>query len=154
MACGMALSAKMRGEGHHVWAIVGDGECEEGSVWEMAQFAAHCKLDNFTVVVDLNRMQAMGNCEDYAGPQNLAAKWSAFGWHVVEVQDGNDHAQLRQALLVRKLGRPVVVLANTIKGKGVSFMENSLLWHYRDPQGEFYERAKRELTGGNSCVTI
>ena len=154
VACGMALSGKMRHEGHRVYAIIGDGENEEGSVWEMALFAAHQKLSNFTVVVDHNKMQAMGFCDQEVGMGELASKWGSFGWHVVEVADGNDHAQLAVALGDVDVERPTVVIAHTVKGKGVSFMENNLLWHYRDPQGEFYERAIRELGGNPSCETI
>lgn len=154
VACGMALSGKMHGGGYHVYAIIGDGESEEGSVWEMALFAAHRELSNFTVVIDHNKMQAMGFCDKEAGLTDLAAKWKSFGWRVVDVPDGNDHAQLLAAFGAREGGKPTVVIANTIKGKGVSFMENNILWHYRDPQGEFYESAIRELGGDPSCETI
>jgi transketolase len=154
VACGMALSAKIHGKSHHVYAIIGDGENEEGAVWEMALFAAHRELSNFTVVVDHNKMQAMGFCEQEAGLSDLAGKWKSFKWHVVEVQDGNDHAQLISAFDSHEDGKPTVIIANTIKGKGVSYMENNILWHYRDPQGEFYEEAIRELGGNPSCEII
>jgi len=154
VACGMAMSGKVRKQGFHVYAIIGDGENEEGSVWEMALFAAHQKLDNFTVIVDHNKMQAMGFCDAQAGMSRLSDKWESFGWHVVTVKDGNDHAQLIDAFGRHQQGKPTVIIANTIKGKGVSYMENELLWHYRDPQGEFYEQAIRELGGDPSCETI
>lgn len=145
VACGMALSAKIKGEKHQVYTIVGDGECEEGSIWEMALFAAHRRLDNFTVIVDHNRMQAMGSCAEQAGMDRLEEKWESFGWHAIPVRDGNDCEQLLDAFGRRIAGQPNVLIAYTIKGKGVSFMENELLWHYRDPQGEFFERAMSEL---------
>ena len=154
VACGMAMSGKMRKQDFHVYAIIGDGENEEGAVWEMALFAAHQKLDNFTVIVDHNNMQAMGFCYEQVGMNKLSEKWASFGWHVVDVADGNDHMQLIEAFSQHKPTCPTVVIANTVKGKGVSYMENNLLWHYRDPQGEFYKSAILELGGDPSCETI
>lgn len=145
VACGMAMAAKRRDADYRVFAVVGDGECNEGVVWETALIARRFKLDNFTVIVDRNGMQAMGDCEDVLPMEPMAAKWEAFGWQVVEVADGNDHAQLRAALSVPAQGKPRCIVANTVKGKGVSFMEHHLLWHYRDPQGEYYENAVAEL---------
>lgn len=147
MACGMALNGKLKDKGYEVYAIVGDGECDEGAVWEMALFAAHQQLDNFTVIVDRNNMQAMGFCKDVLNTNPLAAKWESFGWTVVEVADGNDHDQLKEAFKRPFEGRPRVIIAHTVKGKGVSFMENQLLWHYRDPQGDDYMQALKELEG-------
>ena len=144
VACGMALANKMLKNPAKVFAIVGDGEIEEGSVWEMAQFAALQKLNNFIVIVDANKMQAMGNTDEIV-VQNISSKWRAFGWNAIDVEDGNDHIQLASALSHLDLVLPTAVIANTIKGKGVSFMENNLLWHYRDPQGDFYEKALKEL---------
>lgn len=145
VAAGMALAAKQQKKAHHIYAIVGDGECEEGMVWEAALIAAHQKLDNFTVIIDRNKMQAMGDCEEVAGLGSLKEKWESFGWNVIVVPDGNDHVQLREVLPTAVKDKPTCVIANTIKGKGVSFMENNLLWHYRDPQGEYYDRAMMEL---------
>jgi transketolase len=145
VACGMALSARMRGLGHKVYAILGDGECNEGSVWEAAMLASHRKLDNLTVVVDRNGMQAMGRCEDVLDMEPLGEKWRAFGWHVSLVGDGSDHGALESALREGSGGSPKAVIASTVKGKGVSFMEGSLIWHYRDPQGDDYRLAKLEL---------
>lgn len=147
VACGMAVAAKSRGKGHHVFAIIGDGESEEGSVWEMALFAAHRRLGNFTLIVDCNGMQAMGGCEEQAGMRDHEAKWAAFGWNVISVADGNDCASLLEAFGRRVADRPNVVIAHTVKGAGVSFMENDIIWHYRDPQGEDYRCAMKELGG-------
>lgn len=143
VACGMALAGKKQNKNFHVYAIVGDGECEEGCVWETAIFANHYKLSNFTVIVDNNKMQAMGTCEDVMSLGSLAEKFRAFGWNVIEV-DGHNHDELKDSLMM-KAERPTAIIAHTVKGKGVSFMENNLLWHYRDPQGEFYEQAIKEL---------
>ncbi len=154
VAAGMALAGKIANMKHHVYAIIGDGENEEGSVWEMALFAAHRELDNFTVIVDSNKMQATGFCDKEAGLTRLPEKWCAFGWTVVEVADGNDHLQLFDAFNHPHNGMPKVIVANTIKGKGVSFMENNILWHYRDPQGAYFEDAIRELGGDSLCEII
>lgn len=145
VACGMALAAKRMHKEYRVYAIVGDGECEEGSIWEMALFAHKYELDNYTVIIDHNKMQAMGTCEDVIALGSLAEKWKAFGWNVIEVLDGNDHDQLREAFSKRVQYIPNVIIAHTVKGKGISFMEGNLTWHYRDPQGEEYENALREL---------
>lgn len=144
IAVGMALAAKIDKKGHHVYVIVGDGECEEGSVWEAALFAVHHGLDNLTVIVDNNKMQAMGTCEEQLGWKDVHKKWEAFGFHTIKC-DGHNHDELKEALSTRKIEKPVCIVADTIKGKGISFMENNLLWHYRDPQGEFYEKAQKEL---------
>lgn len=145
MACGMAMAAKSSGKLHNVYTLVGDGECNEGSVWEMAMIANRFKLDNFTVIVDCNKMQALGFCEDIIPTSPMALKWESFGWSVIEVVDGNSCEQLRQAFAVPSVGKPRCIIANTVKGKGISFMENNLRWHYSAPQGEFYERAIKEL---------
>lgn len=145
MACGMALNGKLKNKEYRVYAIVGDGECNEGSLWETVMFAAHNKLDNFTIVVDRNRMQAMGFCDDIINMEPISERWEAFGWHVIDVNDGNDHEMLRQAFNEESQGKPKVIICRTIKGKGVSFMENQLLWHYRDPQGEYYYQAVKEI---------
>lgn len=145
-AAGMALAGKLDGKAHHVYAVAGDGECEEGSIWESALFAAHNKLDNFTVVVDHNQFQALGRCREQAGMEGLAEKWRQFDFLVAEC-NGHDHSELKDALKTAGHGQPACIIAHTVKGKGVSFMENELLWHYRDPQGEFYHTACMELKG-------
>ena len=145
VACGMAVAAKRKQETHKVYTIVGDGECDEGSVWEMALLASQQKLDNFTVIVDRNYQQAMGRIEEVINTEPFVEKWKAFGWHVVDVKDGNDHEQLRVAFAEKSDGKPKVIIARTVKGKGVSFMEDKLLWHYRDPQGVDFENALKEV---------
>lgn len=148
VACGMAYAAKTDGKNCRVFAITGDGECDEGSVWETAMFANHYRLSNFTLIVDHNGLQSFGPCEETVELLDIGKKFRDFGWNVTET-DGHDHNELRRALSARfDNGRPVCVIAHTVKGKGVSFMENNVLWHYRDPQGEEYERALFELQGG------
>ncbi len=146
VAAGMALAGKLDYKRHNVYTILGDGECEEGSIWEMALFASHNHLDNFTVIVDHNKIQAMGNCKEEIGLDTLAQKWADFGFTVIEC-DGHLHSELREAFSTEKNGKPLCIIAHTTKGKGVSFMENNLVWHYRDPQGEDYKNAIQELKG-------
>ena len=146
VASGIALAGKVANKKYKVYAVMGDGECNEGSVWEMALFANHVGLDNFTVVIDHNKMQAMGDCADVMDLGSLAEKWRAFGWDVLEV-DGHNHEELFNAFESPTKGKPKCVIAHTVKGKGVSFMEGNLLWHYRDPQGEEYSNALSELEG-------
>lgn len=150
MACGFALNGKLREKDYRVYSIVGDGECNEGIVWETAMLAAQKKLSNFTVIVDCNHMQALGFTKDIICMQPMADKWQAFGWFVSEV-DGHSHEELIKAFAEDSQGKPKVVIANTIKGKGVSFMENELLWHYRDPQREAYQKAVEELEKVRPC---
>lgn len=149
VACGMALNGKRKHKDYRVFAILGDGECNEGSIWEMVMFAGQNHLDNFTVVIDANKMQAMGNTRDIMDLEPMAEKWRAFGWHASDVEDGHDHEQLRKAFWEESGGRPKVIIAHTIKGHGVSFMENDLWWHYQIPYGDYYTKAVEELLGGN-----
>ena len=147
VAAGMALNAKLDKKPYYTYAIVGDGECDEGSVWEMALFANQFKLNQLIVVVDHNKMQSLDFCEKTLSLAPFADKWKAFGWNVLEV-DGHNHAELSNALLKAKESKekPTVIIANTIKGKGVSFMEQDILWHYRFPhEGEEYDGALRQL---------
>ena len=147
VAAGMALAAKMDKKPYHVFAVLGDGECDEGSVWEAALQAHQYRLDNLIAVVDHNRMQSLDYCENTLALEPFADKWRAFGWKAVEV-DGHDTDALEKALTDAKndrCGQPHVIIAVTTKGKGVSFMENNILWHYRTPQGEEYDAALKEL---------
>lgn len=145
VACGMSLAERNASTPYRVYTVIGDGECNEGVIWEMALTAGHYGLENLTVIIDRNGMQAMGFCKDLMDMEPMAEKWRSFGWNVVDVVDGHDHDKLRQAFNVPANGRPKCIIARTVKGKGISFMENNLLWHYRDPQGEFYSQAVAEL---------
>lgn len=144
-AVGMAIAAKQDKQPLRVCAVVGDGECSEGTVWEAAQLAAFFRLDNLTVIVDHNKMQSLDTCEKTLLTGTLAEKWRSFGWHTVEV-DGHDHSDLRRSLNDRVPGKPSLVIAHTVKGKGVPFMENDVLWHYRFPhEGWEYDGAVQAL---------
>lgn len=144
VAIGMALAAKKNKKNHRVFTIVGDGECNEGSVWEGALFAQQFKLSNLTVIVDHNKLQGIEACENVLNYGDLAEKWRAFNWNVIEI-DGHDYDQIKNALTIIDESRPTCIIANTIKGKGVSFMENQILWHYRCPVGEDFDNAMKEL---------
>ena len=148
VAAGMALGGKKDKADWRVFCILGDGECDEGSVWEAALQAHQYQLDNLIAVVDHNRMQSLDFCENTIALEPFTDKWAAFGWNVMQV-DGHDVEALRaafgQAKANRGTGKPTVIIAETTKGKGVSFMENDILWHYRTPQGEEYEAALKEL---------
>lgn len=146
VATGMALAARLAKEPWRAFCVLSDGECDEGSVWEAAMFAAHHGLGNLAAVVDYNKIQSLAPVSETLALEPFADKWRSFGWSVREV-DGHDHRALHDALsqLPAEEGRPTVVLAHTTKGKGVSFMENSVLWHYRTPQGEEFDAAIAEL---------
>lgn len=131
-AIGIAYSNKMDGKDSHVYVVMGDGECQEGSVWEGALSAPTLELDNLTVVIDYNKLQAMDDLETIVRMKPFADKWKAFGWNVIEI-DGHNYGEIKEALLTRVEKKPTMVIANTIKGKGVSFMENVPIWHYRMP---------------------
>ncbi|NOZ25645.1 MAG: transketolase [Nitrospirae bacterium] len=144
IAAGMALAARVdRGE-YRVYVLLSDGELNEGSVWEAVMFAGHHRLHNLIALVDYNRMQALGRTRDIIGLEPLGEKWEAFGWHVQEV-DGHDFGALFDALDSLSGRKPNVLIMHTVKGKGVSFMENDVLWHYRSPDDNEYERALKEL---------
>jgi len=146
VAVGMAKSARMQGNKHRVFCLLSDGECDEGSNWEAILFAAHHKLDNLVAVIDYNKIQSLASVEETLALEPFADKWAAFGWNVLEV-DGHNHDLLRSAISNTNYDdeRPKCLICHTTKGKGVSFMENSVLWHYRTPQGEEYDAALREL---------
>lgn len=148
---GMAYGVKLDGADWLTYVLLSDGECDEGSNWEAILFAGHHKLDNLVVIVDYNKIQSLAPVSETLELEPFSDKWRSFGWHVIEC-DGHDHDALKAALpstsRVSKANRgqgPTVVLAHTTKGKGVSFMENQVLWHYRSPQGEEYDAALVEL---------
>lgn len=148
LGAGMALAAMRDGKDHRVWCMLSDGECDEGSVWEAALFAPHHRLDNLVAIVDYNKIQSFGAVKDVLDLEPLAEKWRAFGWGVREI-DGHDLRAIEEACtaLPFEPGRPSCIVAHTIKGKGVSYMEGKLLWHYRAPRGEDLEIALREIDG-------
>jgi transketolase len=132
--------------GKRVFALLSDGECDEGSTWEAVLFAGHHKLENLTVIVDYNRIQGIAPISDVLELEPFAEKWRSFGWGVVEL-DGHDHLALDARLrsVPFEAGKPSCLIARTVKGKGVSFMENSVLWHYRIARGLEFEAALLEL---------
>lgn len=140
---GMAYAAKLEGAAWRSVCLLSEGDCDEGSTWEAALFAGHHRLRNATAIVDYNKIQSLGSVSDTLELEPFGDKWRAFGWDTSEV-DGHNHQELKDAL-GRRSSRPHVVIAHTTKGKGVSFMENSVLWHYRTPQGEELEAALKEL---------
>lgn len=145
-ACGMALAAKRMKQDWRVWTIVGDGESEEGQVWEAAMFAAHYKLDNLCAFVDWNGLQIDGAVKDVMNPTPLDEKFKAFGWHVIMI-DAHDLAAIDAAVKEAKAtkGQPTAIIAKSVKGKGVSYMENAVNWHGAAPKQEQYEIAVKEL---------
>jgi transketolase len=148
---GMAYAGKQDGKNYRVFVLLSDGECDEGSNWEAILFAAHHQLSNLIAIVDYNKIQSLTSVEDTLRLEPFADKWKAFGWSVSEV-DGHDHNALISALDIRPETEksPTCIIAHTTKGKGVSFMEDSVLWHYRSPQGEEFDAAMAELGGKGS----
>lgn len=146
VAVGMAKAAQLDGKNHRIFCVLSDGECDEGSNWEAILFASHHKLKNLTVIVDYNKIQSLALISKTLALEPFTSKWLSFGWQVREA-DGHDHNSLFQALIARcdDQHQPLCVIAHTTKGKGVSFMEDSVLWHYRTPQGEEYDSACRQL---------
>ena len=145
-ACGMALAAKYDKKDYRVYAMLGDGECEEGQVWEAAMFASHYKLDNLCIFVDYNGLQIDGHVKDVAGLDDLNKKFESFGFEVIEI-DGHNYEEIEAAVNKAKSvkGKPTAVIATTIKGKGVSYMENVVGWHGKAPNADEYKTAMDEL---------
>ena len=145
-AVGMALSSKHFGDNYNVYTILGDGEIEEGQVWEAAMFAANKKLSNLTAFIDLNNLQIDGTIDEVNSAKPVDKKFEAFGWHTITI-DGHDYDAIEAALAEAKtIDKPVAIIANTIKGKGVSYMENAVNWHGAAPNDELFAVAMEELT--------
>lgn len=146
VACGIAMSSKVSDIPFDTYVLTGDGELDEGSCWEAIMFAAQKELDNLCLIVDYNKIQSLGNVADICSLEPLAKKFEAFRWNVIEI-DGHDVDEIENAFTQFKSEqkRPTVIIANTIKGKGVSFMEGQLLWHYRSPNDEQLKQALEEL---------
>ncbi len=149
VAAGMAFAGKRAKGAHRVFALLSDGECDEGSNWEAILFAPHHRLDNLVAIVDYNKIQSLAPVSETLGLEPFVEKWRAFGWEAREV-DGHDHAALREALSGApwREGKPSCLIAHTTKGKGVSYMENSVAWHYRTAKGADFDLALKELGGG------
>ncbi|MBQ2264947.1 MAG: transketolase, partial [Oscillospiraceae bacterium] len=145
-ACGMALAGKLKSTPYHVYTSLGDGEIEEGQVWEAAMFAAHYGLDNLTAIVDNNGLQIDGKITEVCSPEPIDEKFRAFGWHVI-LMDAHDFDDIERAFNEAEsiTGKPVAIIQKSVKGKGVSFMENQVSWHGAAPNAEQYEQAMAEL---------
>lgn len=146
MGAGMALAGKLDREKYRVFVLVSDGECDEGSVWETAMFASHHKLDNLVAIIDYNKLQAFGRTNKVLNLEPLKEKWLSFGWQAKEIY-GHSFPQIERALnrIPFRKNKPNMIIAHTIKGKGISFMEDKLEWHYKSPNHEEYILALKEL---------
>ena len=146
-AVGMALAAKLQNKNYRVYTLIGDGEIEEGQVWEASLFAGAKKLDNLCVIVDNNNLQIDGTLEEVNNPYPIDKKFEAFNFHVINVEDGHDFTQLASAFAEARAtkGMPTVIICQTLKGKGISFMENKAAWHGKAPNAEEYKAAMEEL---------
>lgn len=151
LGLGMAYAAKLKGQDYRVFVMLGDGECNEGSVWEAAMLAPALKLDNICVIVDYNRWQATARSDETTALDPLLDKWRAFGWEACET-NGHDVERLTELMneVPHKSGGPLTIVARTVKGKGISFMEDDNNWHYRIPDGEELMRARQELGGADA----
>jgi len=146
VGAGMAKALKLSENAARVFVLLSDGECDEGSVWEAALFAQHHHLDNLVAIVDYNKIQSLAPVAETLALEPFRQKWESFNWNVLEV-DGHNHSELADALAVSRgqPNHPTIVIAHTTKGKGVSFMEKTVLWHYRTARGDEFDRALREL---------
>lgn len=146
VGAGIAYAAKLRDAAHRTFVLMSDGECDEGSIWEAAMFAAHHELQNLVAIIDYNKIQSLASVAETLGLEPFTDKWASFGWAVTEV-DGHDHQALEEAFsaIPATVTKPTCVIAHTTKGKGVSFMEDSVLWHYRTARGEEFDNALAEL---------
>ena len=150
-ACGMALSAKLSEKSYRVYTVLGDGESEEGQVWEAAMFAAHYGLNNLTAFIDFNGLQIDGEVTKVMNPTPLDEKFKAFGWNVTVI-DGHNFEEIANAVeMAKKSDKPFAIICKTVKGKGVSFMESKAEWHGSAPNAEQYEQAMKELEAVNTC---
>ncbi|MCH8246842.1 MAG: transketolase [Bacteroidetes bacterium] len=149
IGAGMAFAGLTDGSSHRVFVVLSDGECDEGSTWEAILFASHHRLSNLVAIVDYNKIQSLASTQDTLDLEPFANKWSSFGWAVREI-DGHNHAEILGVCreLPFSQNKPNCIIAHTVKGKGVSFMENSVLWHYRTARGAEFDAAMTELMGG------
>ncbi len=147
MALGMAIAAKINDLSYRTYALLSDGECNEGSIWEAAMLSGGLKINTLTVIIDFNKWQATGRSKEIMALDPLMKKWDSFGWHVQEI-DGHDFSEINQSLEIAKAEKekPSAIIANTIKGKGVSFMEDNNNWHYKTPNEEELNEALKELS--------
>ena len=153
VACGMALAGKLDNAAYKVYTILGDGEIEEGQVWEAAMFASHYHLDNLLAIVDYNGLQIDGQLSEVCSPEPIPEKFAAFGWHVIQM-DAHDFDSIEAAFAEAEqiVGQPVVIVQKSIKGKGVSFMENAVEWHGKGPNDEEYAIAMQELNAAYAAL--
>jgi transketolase len=147
IGCGMALAGRADRRGYRVFVLLSDGECDEGSTWEPVLFAGHHRLDNLTAIVDHNGIQSLGYVKDIIALEPFAEKWRSFGWQTQEI-DGHDHDAILAALRSANIGVPRAIIARTVKGKGVSFMEDQLAWHYKSVNDAQLASALREIETG------
>jgi len=146
VGCGMALAARRKNEKHRIFVLLSDGELDEGSNWEALLFAPKHKLDNLIVIIDYNKIQSLGNVKDVLDLEPLVSKLTAFNWETIEI-DGHDHEQIFNALVTvpKQKEKPTAIIAHTIKGKGVDFMEDKLLWHYKSPNKDELDKAINQI---------